>query len=401
MGVIVEYNPFHNGHLHHLEISKMKTNADAAIAVMSGNFLQRGEPALVSKWSRAKMALRSGVDIVIELPYAFATQKAETFAFGSICLLDAMHCQSYCFGSESGDIGAFTHTIEKLERSEDRMNSLIKENIKEGMSYPSSVSKAIASLGLTGEGHVDLTTPNNILGYHYMKAAREIGTAMKAFTIQRKNADYHDEDFSSATIASATSIRKALFSEGFQQDVIRQYVPESTIEELISYHKEFTIFHQWERYWPLLQYRLISASLDELANIYEIEEGIEHRLKEAAQLASSFQEFMTKVKTKRYTWTRIQRMVLHVLTNTTKEQMISHCHKPSYIRLLGMNEKGRKYLGMVKKELSLPMISKLSSAKQEDIHLDIRASNVYAQGLPEPYKAKLMKMEYSQPPIQL
>ncbi|WP_433749463.1 nucleotidyltransferase [Falsibacillus pallidus] len=398
-GIVVEYNPFHNGHLHHLEESKKMTEADVMIAVMSGNFLQRGEPALVSKWSRTKMALNAGADIVIELPYAFAAQQADLFAFGAISLLDAMNCSSYCFGSESGNPEAFERTLDYVNNSEQEVNQNIKSYIKLGMSYPSALSHAYTKLGLTEAGFIDLTKPNNILGFHYMKAANRIGSNMGAYTIPRKNADYHDEDFSSATIASATSIRKAIFSPAFKESVITQYIPYSSAEELASYKEEFGKFHHWEDYWSLLQYKLISMPVEYLRGIYEVEEGIEYRLKEFAVGSTSFKEFMEKVKTKRYTWTRIQRMCLHILTNASKIEMKERSEAPEYIRLLGMSTSGRCYLNEVKKDLKLPLISKLSSADKDMIQLDVNASNIYAMGLQEPYREKLMKLEFASPPI--
>ncbi|RDI47570.1 nucleotidyltransferase [Falsibacillus pallidus] len=397
-GVVVEYNPFHNGHLHHLEESKKMTEADVMIAVMSGNFLQRGEPALVSKWARTKMALKAGVDIVIELPYAFAAQQADQFAFGAISLLDAMNCSSYCFGSESGNPEAFERTLQYVSSSEKELNHNIKSFMKQGMSYPSALSHAYTELGLTEADYIDLTKPNNILGFHYMKAEVRIGSNMKAYTIPRKNADYHDEDFTSATIASATSIRKAIFSPAFKESVITQYIPPSSARELASYKEEFGRFHQWEDYWPLLQYKLLSMPVGYLREIYEVEEGIEYRLKECAIGSTSFKGFMERVKTKRYTWTRIQRMCIHILTNAAKKEMKEKSEAPEYIRLLGMSSNGRRYLNEVKKDLKLPIISKLSSADKDMIHLDVNASNIYAMGLQEPFRGKLMKLEFASPP---
>ncbi|MGV3466828.1 MAG: nucleotidyltransferase [Heyndrickxia sp.] len=398
-GIIVEYNPFHNGHLYHFTQSKETSKADIVIAVMSGNFLQRGEPAIVSKWARTKMALLSGIDLVVELPYKFAVQQAEIFALGSVFLLDALGCQSFCFGSESGEIDTFTRTIDTLQKNQNKYNENIKKYIQSGISYPSALSRSFKELGL-GEEYLDLSKPNNILGYQYVKARNQLHSKMEALTISRKNANYHDEDFSSSTIASATAIRKAIFDEN-DTSKIQQFVPTATFNEFSNYKQDFGILHNWERYWPYLQYKLLTSSHEEIAQCYEVEEGIEYRLIREAEKSVSFQDFMEKVKTKRYTWTRIQRMCVHILTNTKKAEMKNEHLYPEYIRLLGMSANGRIYLNEMKKSISLPIISKLSSFQNKAIQLDIKASKVYSLALQESKRALLMNLEFSQPPIMI
>lgn len=398
VGVVVEYNPFHNGHLYHLESAKEISGSDIVIAAMSGSFLQRGEPALVSKWARAEMALLNGVDIVFELPYKFSTQKAEIFARGAVSILDAAGCSSLCFGSESGEAGAFEKTAVYLEGKKEAYDILIKKYSKTGVSYPKASSLALAELNPPA-GTIPLSQPNNILGYHYVKSISSINSGMKPLTVRRKNANYHDEDFSSATIASATSLRKALFSGRADLDEIKQYIPAPTAAALSEYIEKFGRLHQWESYWPLLKYRLLQSSPTEIRMVYEAEEGLENRLFEAARKSVSFQEFMENVKTKRYTWTRIQRLCTHVLVNAKKEDMAAENQGAGYLRLLGMTENGRRYLNKNKGSFSLPLISKLSSFSGQDINLDIKASAVYSLGLSESRGQKLLEMEYSQPPL--
>ncbi|PLR97398.1 nucleotidyltransferase [Bacillus sp. T33-2] len=397
VGVIVEYNPFHNGHAFHLQMAKEISGADVVIAVMSGNFLQRGEPALVSKWSRTEMSLLAGVDLVFELPYKFATQKAETFANGAVSILGASGCKFLCFGSESGDIQAFTDTAAFLEQNNDQFQSLVKKNSATGVSYPKAISLSFQALS-SHKGLIDLSRPNNILGLQYVMAIRKQKSQMAAFTVTRKNADYHDEHFASESIASATSIRKAL-SETDESSLIKQFVPSSTYTLLIQYKNMLGQFHSWENYWPLLKYKLLQTSPSELREIYEIEEGLENRLCQAALEASSFNDFMERIKTKRYTWTRLQRACVHVLTNSKKHEMVSVSEKASYLRLLGMTAKGRDYLNRNKSHLALPVISKLSSYKEPDIELDVRSSKIYALGVNGPGQQLLLKQDFTHPPI--
>lgn len=398
VGVVVEYNPFHNGHAFHLQQSRELAGADVVIAVMSGNFLQRGEPALLSKWTRTKMALDAGVDVVFELPYRFATQKAEIFAEGAVSILTAAGCSSLCFGSESGDLAAFDSTIDFLEQNQASFQDTIKQTAKLGCSYPKAISLSYQSLA-PAENHLDISSPNNILGLHYMQAIRRQGSPMDPVTIPRKNAGYHDEHFSSSTIASATSIRKALFGASEQFQTIKNLVPAATFEQLIHYRSEYGELHSWENYWPLLKYKLLQSSPADLKRHYEVEEGLEHRFSMAAAAAGSFQEFMSTVKTKRYTWTRLQRVCLHILTNTLKEEMKKEKRTANYLRLLGASEMGRDYLRREKKNFSLPLVSRLSAFHDEDIALDIRASAVYALGQTGVGQQRLLAEEFSTPPI--
>jgi predicted nucleotidyltransferase len=399
VGLIVEYNPFHNGHAYHLQASKEAAEADVVIAVMSGNFLQRGEPALVSKWQRTKMALLNGVDIVFELPYRFAPQKAETFANGAVSILDAVGCDSLCFGSESGDLSSFLQTIDYLDVKHSTFNENIKQYINTGVSYPKALSLAFQQLP-DSEMYLDLAKPNNILGLEYIKAIKHQKCALTPMTIPRKNANYHDQDFSSATIASATSIRKAIFADIDGKSAIDQYVPEPTKQLLMEYLHFYQVFHQWENYWIFLQFRLIHSSPEELREIYEMEEGLENRLISAAREADTFHEFMQQIKTKRYTWTRLQRLCVHILTNTKKEEMATLSERASYLRLLGMTSRGREYLNKNKSHFSLPLISKLSSYKEKEINQDIKAARVYSLGIPRHIKNKMIQQEY-EPPIYL
>jgi len=400
VGVIVEYNPFHNGHAFHLKASKEAAKADVVIAVMSGNFLQRGEPALVSKWYRTKMALLNGVDLVFELPYRFAVQKAETFANGAVSILNAACCESFCFGSESGDISDFNQTIGFIKEQQHLFEEKIHQFMDTGVSFPKAASLAFQQLSGSAK-YLDLAKPNNILGLEYIKAVNQQKSMIKPLTVPRKNANYHDAHFASETIASATSIRKAIFSNEDGKTEIDQYVPLPTKQLLKEYHYQFHVFHQWENYWSFLQFRLLHCLPDELREIYEVEEGLENRLLAAALEAGSFQEFMQKVKTKRYTWTRLQRLCVHILTNTKKIEMTNLSEKASYIRLLGMTSKGKEYLNKRKKDFSLPLVSKLSSYKGSEILLDVRSARVYALGAPSQVKNEMIKQEFKQPPIYI
>ncbi|MCL7746354.1 nucleotidyltransferase [Halalkalibacter alkaliphilus] len=397
VGIVVEYNPFHNGHLFQVEQARKLTGADVVIVVMSGTFLQRGEPAIVSKWQRAKMALTAGVDLVIELPYMYSTQKAEIFANGAISLLAAMGVEFINFGSESGNIEDFENLHMFMKSHQTTFDQLVKAKMKLGLSYPRATSEAFCQLE-PDSSILTLTEPNNILGFHYIKAISEQGHKIKATTTLRKQAHYHDRDITQKRIASATSIRQAIANG--QSIEVKHVMPETSFRLINEYKEAFSLLHTWEHYYNLLQYKILSTPLNDLGLIYECEEGLEYRMKQASKLSSSFTEWMEYMKTKRYTWTRLQRLATHVLTNTTKAEMKEVLSlKPQYIRLLGMNQIGQAYLNQTKKQRALPLITKPAKLEGTVADIEERVTNVYIAPLDTKQRTKQIREEMTRPPI--
>lgn len=396
VGLVVEYNPFHNGHFHHVQEAKRQTGAEIAVAVMSGQFLQRGEPALVDKWTRTKMALAGGVDIVIELPYVYSTALAGEFARGAITLLDAIHCSFFAFGSEQGTILPFLNTFELIDSNRQEYNNSIQTAMKTGISYPQALHKAYEKLAAgQPDQYIDLSKPNNILGFHYIEAAHSINSMIQPVTIQRIEAGYHEDADRTKHIASATGIRKAL-SEA--QDVA-QFVPHSSyvlLQEWLSTHGAFM---SWEKLWPLLQYAILRHTPKQLTAYADVQEGLENALIKHAKASSTYQEFMTNLKSKRYTWTRLQRMLSHIYTGIPKEQLQAFT-TPSYIRLLGMTKEGQHYLSVNKKNIELPLISRVASAKDDMLALDIQATAMYGLGMQLFSKQKIDE-DVKTPPIRI
>ncbi|WP_280769097.1 nucleotidyltransferase [Salipaludibacillus daqingensis] len=378
LGLIVEYNPFHHGHLYHLQQSVKKTGADVVVAVMSGSFLQRGEPALVNKWSRTKMALQGGVDVVVELPYIHATQKAEIFADGAVALLQALSVTDLCFGSENGEIEPFKKSVQWLSDHQELVNERIKIELEKGKSYPRAFSDAYLSINETDE-LLDLSQPNNILGFHYVQSVIKRHSSMRLHTITRTGSHYHDQQMTDNHIASATAIRNNLLTGTTPLSTIQPFVPEYTFKELENYLATKGSFHNWEDYFIFLRYKLISESAENLKLIYECEEGLEHRLKREIIKANSFEDFIQKLKTKRYTRTRLQRLLVHLYLNTSKEFMEDSLRpqNPPYIRILGMSQNGRKYLSQTKKERSTPLFSKASESNDPIFQKDVVASRLH------------------------
>ncbi|MFX3674209.1 MAG: nucleotidyltransferase [Paenisporosarcina sp.] len=397
-GVVVEHNPFHNGHLYHIKESRKNTGADIVIAVMSGNFLQRGEPALVDKWTRAQMALKGGVDLVIELPYVFATAQASDFARGSISILEAIGCSSFCFGSEQGTIEPFINTYDLITSQKESYQLSIKQFMQTGMSYPKALNEAYAELTFNkGSSFVDLSKPNNILGYHYVESALQMGASILPVTIQRIVAGYHDDIEQDQSIASATGIRKAIFDDATIQE-ISQYMPCSSIENILKWKSHVGVFGSWQQFWPLLRFTILRMSTKELSTHAEVTEGIENLLRDAAKTSETFEQFMLCVKSKRYTWTRIQRMLTHIYTGFSWTDL--HQHKnPTYLRLLGMTKEGQKYLNENKKNLALPLLSRVAATKDSLLSYDIHATDMYMLGLQSSALDNPIGMDYRNPPI--
>ena len=399
-GLIVEYNPFHNGHKFHASEAKRSTNADVIIAVMSGNFLQRGEPAFVDKWTRTKMALLNGVDLVFELPYAFATAHAPTFAKGAIQILDAVHADTYCFGSEDGDILPFENSIQLLEQAGDEHEQTIKEAVQRGLSYPKALNEAYnAAIQSTAntQPYADLTKPNNILGFHYMQATRSIASTMQAATIQRVGAQYHDDAVAGNSIASATGIRKTFFETETLNNV-RTFFPNATHQALTDWQSANHFFGSWEAFYPLLRFTILRDGPERLNSIADVTEGIENLFYRAAMSNGTFAGFMNDVKSKRYTWTRIQRMLTHIFTGFTYD-MRHQMESPSYLRLLGMTQTGRLYLNENKKRLKLPLVSKAAAFSDPSLATDIHAANMYALGIAKGTDQSVIGSDYMNAPI--
>ncbi|MEB9971941.1 nucleotidyltransferase [Bacillus cereus] len=384
-----------------MQQTKKLTQSDIIIAVMSGPFLQRGEPALISKWYRTKMALANGVDLVVELPYVFATQKAETFANGAISILNALRISEICFGSEDGQIENFYNTISIQKNEEETFNCLVKQFMDAGNSYAKATSDAFSHI-LTSEKNIDMSQPNNILGFQYMKAILSQNSSIQAQTIKRFASHYHDETFNDQHIASATSIRKQLFSEEGSFTTIEPFLPQATTSLLANYKQNYGILHNWEQYFSFFKYRLMTMSPEDLRHIYEIEEGLEHRILSKIQNSSSFYSFMEALKTKRYTWTRLQRACTHILTNTTKEDIRSaniEQHAP-YIRLLGMSQKGQTYLSKNKKKIELPILTHTKTFDHAALDIEKKANSVYFSIMHEPLRTQLLKQDITHHPIR-
>ena len=334
--IIAEYNPFHNGHLHQAERARIETDADAVIAVMSAQFTQRGEPAAFDKWSRARAAVQTGaIDLVIELPTRFGVHRADRFASAAVAIAERVRCQTLSFGSESGDISAVTRAAAADIEATPAYQTALKEALDQGRSPAKASSEAFGSL----YPDFDLTLPNNILAYHYAKAA----TSIELHTIRRLGAGYHDPSVSD--VMSATGVRAHYLESGMVRAV-----PDATR----ALFQDNPMAH-WSLYWPVLQYRLRTTPKDVLEQLVGIDSSLSPRLIQAG-LEPTFEQALARLLTRRYTRTSIQRALVAILIHWRQDELPERFDDVPYVRPLAFNTIGRTVLNDIKKDV--PLLSK-------------------------------------------
>lgn len=411
VGLIVEYNPFHNGHLYHLRQSAKITEADAVVAVMSGHFLQRGEPAMWDKWTRTRMALAGGCDLVIELPVAYAAQAAEWFAYGAVSLLEATGVvDAFCFGTESGQLAPLMKAAELAAEEPPSFRALLKSKLETGMSYPSAYSETIQS-SLLEQGCIDAAgfpfdQPNHTLGLHYLIALHRIRGKMKPYTIAREKAQYNQTALTDSSIASATAIRKLLL-ETDKLEETRSFVPESTYDILADRRSSGIPPVQWEHYKDALFHALLTSSPHQLSELREITEGLEYRILNAPPSLNewSFESLLALLKTKRYTRTKLQRALLSILLGHAKSDFTPEklAGGIQYIRVLGFTEKGQTLLKRMRSAAMLPVL--MSAARPPEpfhyLELDVQASHAYILGMPGATLPSDLFRDYRDKPIMV
>lgn len=388
LGIIAEYNPFHQGHFYHLMESKKQSGCNYAIAVMSGNFMQRGEPAIVDKWSRAEMAVRSGVDLVIELPTVYSISSAENFAEGAIKVLDSLSIvDTFSFGSEVASLDVLNEFAEILYREPAEYISILNHELSKGISYPKARENALLMYLNDIRRYANvLSSPNNILGIEYLKAIKKLRSSMVPFTIERLGPK-HDELKIANNIASASYIRKILSRNKLQDTA--SLLPKPSFAILEDCSRKGNMVFSLSTFEKEILYCLRKMSLEEIAALPDVSEGLEHLIKESANSCNSVTELIAKIKTKRYTETRIRRILLYTLLGITKKEMLASRKITPYIRVLALNGNGKKLLSDI--AISNPKLPIITSVKRfmdtnsnKTLHSmlqkDIFATNVYTLG---------------------
>lgn len=370
-GVIAEYNPFHKGHGYHLKITRRLTGADCIISVLSGNFTQRGEPAIANKWARTRMALAEGVDIVLELPVVYATQHAQGFASGAVQLLAATGVVDYLvFGSEHGKISELEGLAHFLLGEGRDYQRKLRTYLNSGLPFPAARANSLMDIqrrgGIPGLEHLSsqqvyslLRHPNNILALEYLQALLRSQSNIRPITIPRLGAGYHEENIGKTMLASARAIRSALQAHDWRVKLPRvmPQKPWGILQGEIDAGRAPIFLNSYQAQIINLIRRTPSSALGQIAGIRE---GLENRLKRAANSCGTIECLLAKVKTKRYTQAHLQRLLIHLLLNMTREDAkdFSPQSKPCYLRPLGFSPRGRQLLPAIKKKASLPLVTR-------------------------------------------
>ena len=378
VGIIAEYNPFHNGHLYHLKKIKEMFPDDVTILVLTGNFTERGRPSIIDKFTKTKIAKEAGIDLIVELPFIFATQSADFFAHGSIQILEKLKVEKFVFGSETNDIDKFI-TLAKVQLENEDFDKLVKIYSKLGENYPTALSKAL--LDLTGK---NMTLPNDLLGISYVKEVIKNNYKIKPLCIKRTN-DYHNEKLDNK-IVSASAIRKALL----ENNDIKEQVPDITLKYLKKENLHFQ-----DDYFKFLKYKILT---EEDLNIFKtVDEGLGDKIKKEILNSNNYDELIKKVKSKRYTYNKINRCLNHILCDI-KEKDVKDMKDIEYIRILGFNDKGKQYINKIKKDIDIPVIGNFSKCKSPMLQLELKVSSIYASTLDENIKNDFIKEEYKHHP---
>jgi len=408
-GIIAEYNPFHKGHLYHLQTAKELTGADYTIGVMSGNFMQRGTPALADKHIRTKAALSCGADLVLELPVYYACGSAEYFASGAVSLLDKLGIVTYlCFGSESGDLFPLQNISRILAEEPADFRMQLREHLKSGLSFPGARAAALQDACPQAEDvSLLLSSPNNILGIEYMKALYKRNSPIQPLTISRKGAAYHDTDLT-GQFSSATAIRSALEQGAHMQDLADR-LPHQSYTVYADYFTGYSPLYA-DDFSAILHYKLLSEQQEGYASYLDVSNDLSDRILKNLYLFTSFTGFCDLLKTKELTYSRISRCLLHILLNIKKSDInvyVNELDYTPYARILGFQRHAVPLLNEISKHTCIPLISKLADAEKNigDAPLDMLKKNIIADQI---YYSVLagknhasMKNEYSTPIVIL
>lgn len=363
-GIIVEYNPFHQGHKYHIKKTREITNADFIVAVMSGHFMQRGIPAVCDKWNRTKMALNGGVDLLIELPMCYSVRSAEYFAQASMRLLDALGIvDTVVFGSEYGNIDVLRDIAKLLITENNYYDKRLNHYLKEGLVFPAARKKALIDqikLNIDNDYWAKhnifdiLNGSNNILGIEYLKAKYKYDLSLNLQTIKRIGQNYYSEEIDDDYI-SATSIRKYINKNKLSE--IKDKIPNFTYQILKQLIQNNQIPLDLNNLGIMILAKIRKSTISELSNIEDINKNLAHRVKKAAKTSGNYEQLIKNINTRSFTKTRFQRILINILFDLQKDTLKKHdTHGPSYIRILGLTKNGEGLLSQIDKNTKLPVI---------------------------------------------
>lgn len=368
IGIICEYNPFHNGHIYHLnKIKSLYPNA-IIILIMSGNITQRGDISIIDKWDKTEIALKNNIDLIVELPFLYACNFSDIFAQGAIMLLKELKADKIIFGSETNNIEQLT-LLADTQINNKQYHNTIKEYLSEGLNYPTACSKALYELT-----NITINQPNDLLGLSYIKEIKLQHANIEPSCILRTN-NYNEIELKNK-ISSATSIRLAIK----EKKDISQYVPKETLHYLNN-------IKYLDDYFLLIKYQILS---NDISNIYQMDDKIKNRIYKYINDSYSLDELINHIKAKNYTYNRLKRLMIYILFNITDNDWKAF---KKYIRILGFSHNGQQYLNKIKKEIKLPLITNFSNSKGL-LNLDIRINNILYSIMPN--NNQLFKREYTE-----
>ena len=372
IGVIAEYNPFHLGHLYQINKIKEMYKDSIIIAIVSSSFTQRGDVSILNKWNKARIALDNGIDLVIELPYFYAGQSSDIFAKGAVTILNYLGIDTLVFGMESDDINNLK-LMADIQLNDKNYNNIVKEYLSNGYNYPTALSKSIKDIL-----NLDIYLPNDLLALSYIKQVKLINNNIDVIGIKRTN-DYHSKEITS-NIVNASLIR-----EQFKNNLdISNYIPSYDTNKLYNVSAN--------DFYPLLKYQILN-NINNLDKFLTVDEGIDNRIKKYIKNSNNWNELVNNIKTKRYTYNKINRMLMHILFNLTKDE--SKNIAIDYVRVLGFNSKGRSYLNKIKKNKEINIVTNYKDGISKLFDLENRVNNIYAIIVDN----KLIYEEYSHNPI--
>lgn len=393
VGIIAEYNPFHSGHQWHIRKAKELSGCQSAIVVMSGNFVQRGEPAIFDKWLRAEMAVSCGADLVIELPAVFSLRSAQYFAAGGIRLLKSLGLVSHIsFGTETDNLPKLNQLAEMIDKPQ--TGHLLRQQLKDGITYAAALSRTLQLM--QNDASQELKAPNDILAVEYLRSIRHFASDMIPCPVKRQYAQYHDTKIHSR-FASATAIRLAILEQPRNlDDNLKTVLPMASqilIKQAVAEGKGPVTLDALD---PILLAKLRLLSLTELEELPDVTEGLHNKIAECALHALSLHDLLHRLKSKRYPRSRLQRILMHALIGTNKKLLSdSDISGPLYARILAFNQNGRQLLKSLSSTASVPLITKTThflnskqrssgslSPLQTMLALDTYTGDIYPLGMP-------------------
>ena len=388
LAVIAEYNPFHNGHLYQFQKAKKDTDSKYSIAILGGNFTQRGSTSVIDKWSKAQMALDNGFDLVVELPLLYSISSAENFAEGSIKLLDSMKVVDFLsFGTETDDLQILDKIATILYEEPKAFKSLLSIELKKGISFPKARSNALMMYLKDIQKYTNiLSSPNNILAIEYLKALKKYKSIIKPYSIQRFEADYNSNEIT-GNIASSTAIRNIVKNDNIP--LLKKLLPESSFSILFENIKNGHIVSDLSVFEKEIIYNLRKMDINEIKDLPDVSEGLEHLIKKAADSCNTLNDLLNMISTKRYTKTRLQRILLYSLIGISKNDMDMSKKVYPYMRVLAFNDKGKFLVSEIAK--ANPKLEIITSVKRfMDLNTnrnykimmqkEILATNIYTLG---------------------